>query len=171
MKSNQTIPLVLIVLFAGSVIYYVMDFDSRVKVEVTDDLNFNIEQEVESALKDALSKVDDTLEGIDQALEEVDEIMEEIDETIEDLDEGVIDTSENLDELMENPDSELRGIHRGLDDILDEVQREIETSENLRIERKMSKEEIGIVKKKVKSIVKRIIAEAINDEPKLEKRP
>ena len=167
MKTHQLIPLVLIILLAGSVVFYVMDFDDHVKVEVSDELDFDIHREVEMALKDALSDVDDALIDVDMAMEEVDEAIEEATETVGDMD---VDNTEELDEIMDDLDAELRGIHRELDDILDEVEKEIE-SEHIDFERKMSKEEIEEVKMRVKSIVKRIISKALDDEPKLEEKP
>ncbi len=172
MKTNQLIPLVLIVLLAGSVAFYMMDFGPKVIIDIEDEVQLDIKREVESALRDAFNGVDDAMDGIDEAIEGVNEAIDQIDEAFEEGIDGTMEEADKgIDELMDDLDSELRGIHRALDDILNEVQKEIELSDHIKIKREMSKEEIEVVKRRVKSIVKRIIAEAIEDEPKLEEKP
>jgi len=167
MKTNQIIPLILILVLAGSVAYYVMDFRPKVDIHI-DERNLDIQREVKSALRDALGDLSDAKSEVHDALTDV---HREIDDAMEEIDGTFDDSNEELDVIMEDLDAELRGIHRDLDDILDEVKSEIEKSDHIRIEREMTREEMEIVKKRVKSIVKRIIAEAIDDEPQIEDKP
>ena len=52
MKTNQLIPLVLIVLLAGSITYYTLDFDDRDSVQIIVDKDdmLDIDREVQAAI-------------------------------------------------------------------------------------------------------------------------
>jgi len=153
MKTNNAIPLVLILLLTGSIAYYALDFDEGIEVKIDLDEELNLDREIESALQEALEDVDEAMLEVDEAMDEIDNAFDEVDEAFDEI------------------EAELGGIDRDLDEVLEEVRIEIEKNKDIEIRRDMTKEEVEAVRKKVKAIVRRIIREALDDEPKLEEKP